>query len=272
MDEAGQPIAGARLRPYYLGPPLVSLAEAASDASGNAVLEHLGTEPLNVRVLADGFQADEIASVRLDPAKPYRWTLKRTQALPGAVVSAATGEPVVGAVIKLAGVRDSAHEESCYDPKQALVLTTTDAQGRFVLGSLRADSRYYLFVEAPGYGGVYLRGVKLEQGQLGVKLGPELSIQGKIIHAPASVVHLGKVYLQYGQTFEIGENYSGVASSSADLVPTDGEASFKVGPFYQVVNANAAEPRGPGLWGMAKPWASTWIVGETPGSPQRNCR
>ena len=192
VNEAGRPIPGALLRPYYSGPPMVELPETRAAAAGSATIEHLGEAPLNLRVLADGFQADEVTALHLDPARPYRWTLKATRPLRGRVVAAASGEPIAGAVIKMGGVRGP-HNEDHYDPKKSPVLTCTDAQGHFALASLRPDSRYYLFVEAPGYGGAYLRGVTLAQGELNVTLGPELLIKGRIIHAPPSVVHLGKV-------------------------------------------------------------------------------
>ena len=233
VDAAGQPLAGARLRPYYPGPPVINLPEIATDAAGDAKVEHLGQAPLNIRVLAEGFQGDEAAGLHLDPAKAYRWTLTSTPSLPGVVTAAGTGQPIAGAVIKLGGVRGP-HDEDHYDPKQAPVLTKADAQGRFTLNSLRADSRYYLFVEAPGHGGAYLRGVQLSQGKLEVTLGPELRIQGKIVHAPASVIHQGKVHLQYSQTFHIGQNTGGSAADTVDLEPVNGEAAFNVGPFYQV--------------------------------------
>ena len=233
VDEVGRPIPGALLRPYHPGPPLVELAETRTDAVGSATIEHLGEAPLNIRVLADGFQSDEATGLRLDPKQPYRLALKTTQPLRGTVISVATGKPIAGAVIKLGGVRGP-HDEEHYDPKKAPVLTSADAQGHFALASLRPDSRYYLFVEAPGYGGAYLRGVTLAQGELNVTLGPELMIRGKIIHTPPSVVHMGKVYLQYGQTFNIGENSAGSTGDDVDLKPVNGEAEFTVGPFYKV--------------------------------------
>ncbi len=233
VDEGGRAVPGALLRPYHPGPPLVELTEIRTDAAGIARLEHLGEAPLNLRVSADGFQADEVTSIHLDPVQPYRLTLKPTQPLRGTVTAAASGKAIAGAVIKLGGVRGP-HDEDHYDPKKAPVLTTADAQGRFVLASLRPDSRYYLFVEAPGYGGAYLRGVILGPGELNVALGPELTIRGKIIHAPPAVIHLDKVYLRYGQAFDIGDNFTGQTGEDLDLQPVNGEADFTVGPFYKV--------------------------------------
>ena len=246
VDEAGQPIAGARLQSYYPGPPMTELAQTTTDASGRSVIEHIGEAPVNVRVRADGFQADELTGVHLDPAKPCSWTLKKAQPQLGIVTAAATGKPIAGAIVKLAGVLGP-HPENHFDPKQAPVWTTADAQGRFVLSSLRPDSRYYLYVDAPGYSGAYLRGVQLAQDELHVTLGPELFIQGKIIHAPPSVVYQGKLHLSYQQTFHLGENTAGAAGGNLDLHPINGEADFTVGPFYKVygepVDPKHSQPR-----------------------------
>ena len=238
VDEAGRPIPGAWLQPYHPGPPVVELTKTRTDAAGNATIEHLGAAPLNLRVVADGFQADEAAGVHLDPAKPYRWTLKPATPLHGTITAAATRTPIAGAVIKLAGV-SGAYDETHLDPATAPALTTTDAQGRFTLGSLRPGSRYYLFVEASGYGGAYLRGVQLAQGELNVALGPELRLRGKIVHAPASVVHMGKVDLQYGQACEFDDHHSGIAWGSVELQPVNGETEFTVGPFHKVIDEPA---------------------------------
>ena len=242
VDEAGQPIAGARLESYYPDLPTTKLANTTTDAAGSTTIEHIGEAPVNVRVLADGFQADEVTGIHLDPAKPYRWTLKKAQPRPGIVTDASTGKPIPGAVIKLAGVRGP-HNETSYDPKKAPVLTAADAQGRFTLGSLRPDSRYYLFVEAPGHSGAFLRGVRLTPDELSVVLGPELFIRGKITHAPPWIVHMDKVYLNYGQAFEFEDNSSGMATATAYLRPVNGEADFSVGPFYKV-SGEPIDPKG----------------------------
>ena len=224
-DDAGEPIAGATLQAYYPGPPAIDAdrltkdAFSTTDASGLALLTHLGTAPLNVRVKADGFQADEVAAPRLDPARPYRWGLKRARSLPGLVVATATGQPIPGAKIKLAGVRGP-HDETYFDPAKAPLLTTADEQGRFALTSLRPDSRYYFFVEAPGYSGAFLPGIQPGAPELKVTLGPELVIRGKIVNAQPPMSYEGKVYLDVGQNFQFGANFAGEASQQRILSAT----------------------------------------------------
>ena len=231
VDEAGQPIAGARLESYYPGLPVTKLAETTTDDSGNRIIEHIGEAPVNVRVLADGFQADEVTSIHLDPAKPYRWTLKKAQPQSGVVTAAATGQPIAGSKIKLAGVKGP-HDESHLDPRTAPLLTTTDSQGRFILATLRPDSTYYLFVEASGYSGAFVAGIKLESSKLKVALGPELLIHSRIVHVPFEMIHAGKIHLTGSQTFTVEHSSEGV--NWYQTLDAKGPLEFTAGPFYTV--------------------------------------
>ena len=238
VDEAGQPVAGALLTAVYPGPPEIKFGEVKTGASGAVTFEHLGEAPLTVHVLADGYQADAIESVHLDAGKPYRWTLKKTSPVHGKVTASATGQPIAGAVVRLAYVRGQANENYLW-PGSGPVLATTDAQGRFTLGSLRPDSRYWLDVDAPGYGGVYLGVVTLAQPELNVELGPELMIRGKIVNVPPSLIHEGKISLGYSQTFSLDDGHAGIAGYNVELTPTRGEADFTIGPFYKAAGRDA---------------------------------
>ncbi len=231
VDEAGRPIAGARLQSYYPGRPMTKLAETRTDAAGSSTIEHVGEAPVNVRVLADGFQADEVTGIHLDSSKPYHWTLKKAQLRAGIVTAAATGQPIAGAKIKLAGVK-GLHDESHLQPRTAPLLTTADSQGRFTLATLRPDSTYYLFVEAPGYSGAFVAGVKLEPSGLSVTLGPELLIHGKIVHVSPEIIHMGKIYLNCSQTFTIENSSESVSWSQ--IFDAKGSLEFTAGSFYTV--------------------------------------
>ena len=232
VDEAGQPVAGALLTGVYPGPPEIKFGELRTDVSGAATFEHLGEAPLTVHVLAAGYQADEIKSVHLDAARPYRWTLKKTLPVHGKVTAAGTGRPIAGAVVRLAYVRGQADENYLW-PGSGPVLATTDEQGRFTLGSLRPDSRYWLDVDAPDYGGVFLGVVTPAQPELNVEMGPKPMLRGKVIHLPPALIHEGKFTLGYSQTFSLDNGHAGIANNSVELTPVNGEAAFEIGPFYK---------------------------------------
>ena len=70
VDEAGQPIAGARLKCHYSRPLYLDFAEVTTDAEGRATLAHVGAGLLDLLVRADGYEADEADGIQLDPAKP----------------------------------------------------------------------------------------------------------------------------------------------------------------------------------------------------------
>lgn len=232
VDESGQPVAGAKLNSYYPGPPAVYMPEVTTDGSGVAVIDHIGDAPLNIRIRAEGYQADEIAGIPLNAATPYRWTLLQAQPLPGIVTSASTGQPIAGAKIKLAGVRGP-HKENYFDPASAPLLATTDAAGHFALTTLRTDSRYFLYIEAPGHAGVMLSEIKAGQGELNVALGPELFVRGKVIHIDHKAFSYGKIRLYYNQFFQM-ENEGGSTQKDITLQPKNGEADFVAGPLYDL--------------------------------------
>ena len=232
VNEAGQPIAGARVQSIYSKPQFIDLGETTTDGGGSVKFEHLSTVPIDIHVRADGYQTDELDGVQLDPAKPFRWTLKRAQPLEGIVVGAASGQAIVGAKIKLAAVRGP-YGETHPDTHTAPLWVTSDLRGHFVLTSLRPDSRYFLFVEAPGHGGVLVREVKVDQPALRVALGPELFIRGRFLHIPAASINA------YDHTFSFGYDQffnidgSGVAvGQQGRVTPEGGEAEFTIDALY----------------------------------------
>ncbi len=230
VDDAGRPIAGTQVIAYYPGPPKMDLGAAVTDTAGHATFEHVGTAPLTIQASADGYEADTVTAAGLDPIRPYRWALKKASSLAGVVVAADTSQPVAGAKIKLAGVRGP-HDETHGDPAEAPLLATSDPQGRFTLTTLRPDSAYDLFVEAPGHGGVVLNGVKTGQAELRASLGPELTVRGKATHVPAGWLYQGQLTLNYSQIFKIGDGFFEVGKSW-EVRPVNGEADFVTVPLY----------------------------------------
>ena len=201
-----------------------------TDASGQAAFDHVGTAPLTVQASADGYESDTLAAIGLDPARPYRWTLKRARTLAGSVTDAKTGQPVTAAKIKLAGARGP-HDETHAKPANAPLLAVSDAQGRFALTSLRPDSVYDLYVEAPGHGGVLLNGIKTARAELQVALGPELTVRGKVIHIPAGRLYEGEITMAYSQFFKIGGGFY-ADGTSWRVKAVNGEAEFVTAPLY----------------------------------------
>jgi hypothetical protein len=176
------------------------------------------------------YQADEIDGIHLDPARPYRWTLKKAQSLSGTVTAAETGQPIAGATIKLAGVRGP-HDETNGDPGSAPTLAISDAQGRFNLTSLRPDSSYFLFVSAPSRGGQFLEDIKTSQNGLKVALGPELTVRGKVIHIQPGDLFAGEYTGGYDQSFKFGNAYF-ATGQQITMKPKDGEADFTINALY----------------------------------------
>jgi hypothetical protein len=231
VDEEGKPVAGATLKAYYPGPPLVVQSETTTNTAGAATFAHIGSAPLNVLVHANGYQSDEISNLDFNTSQPYRWVLKKGLLLRGTVTAAATGKQIAGAAIKLAGMRGP-HKETYSDPPNAPLLATTDERGGFTLKTLRPDSRYFLFVEAPGYGGIMLNDIKASQAELKAALGPELVVRGKVINIGRWATVNGEIHVGYNQYFQI-DNSASTTGRDLVLKPANGEAGFVTGPLYQ---------------------------------------
>jgi hypothetical protein len=96
---------------------------------------------------------------------------------------------------------------------------------------LLPNSRYFLFVEAPGHGSLMLDNIKPGQPRLNVALGPELYVRGKVIHIDPSATREGVIHLGYYQNFQFDNN--GFATGwDLVLTPKNGEADFVTGPLY----------------------------------------
>lgn len=122
----------------------------SSDEHGVIPLHHCGSLPTGIRVRKSGFEFDG-KTVLLKPGETFEWKLKRSEETKGRLVDV-SGKPVVGAQIYLCfrsgpfstrtDPRDSYLTD--YERQPAKGRTATDADGRFVLTTLRRDSKYVL--------------------------------------------------------------------------------------------------------------------------------
>ena len=116
-------------------------------------------------------RAGNVATVTLRPAKPTT----------GIVIDAATRKPLAGATIAMIQRKGSSNQMWYPHPGTGdtppPVLAVTDGAGRFVLGQLRADTTYAVWVSAPRHGAELIQAVCAGQENLEWALGPERSIE-----------------------------------------------------------------------------------------------
>jgi len=233
VDPEGKPVAGASPHLWYASGstamPGYGKRQPVTDADGMLLLRHLADRPTRMRVRVDGFQYEQ-CDVKLAPDKVTTVALRRARPLAGKVIAAATGTPVAGATVKLLCREGFVPEIHHPDNTTAVVLATSDANGRFTITTLRDDSEYELFVSAAGHGCVFLRGVRAGRKDLEVKLGPELYVRGRI-KGPLDKLqrHQGRPSVECRTTVRLGAegNSSYGSFLHAPVTIRDGEGHFE---------------------------------------------
>ncbi|MGN6642731.1 MAG: carboxypeptidase regulatory-like domain-containing protein, partial [Verrucomicrobiota bacterium] len=182
---SGKPIANARFRcrfwlPSNLRSTTSRNAEAAADATGIATLEHCASLPLNVTLLAPGYELTEKRFEPLKPGQTLTLSARRGLVTSGTVLDKVTGSPISGATILLFYQEGPTTLGNGWDTDDAK-LAITDSQGAFTLHQLRSDSLYWLGVTAPGRESLLLGEVHAGQTNLVARLGPTLVVHGRIL-------------------------------------------------------------------------------------------
>lgn len=216
QDPSGLPIKGARVDyRYHLEHSTFNHDSLISDENGLLIFEHAATLPLSLFVRHKGFQFDHMKT-EFDEDNTMDWTLTPAQPTAGTVISKETGQPIANAPIYLLGRRGFQNQvydvRQSYEQKQCL-LATTDAQGRFVLDSLRDDCLYGLYVDGTEqYGPDIFSGIVAGQTDLRLGVSPARYVQGRILgdYEPEQRRLPGRgvgPVLQYGNVLRF-DNYS----------------------------------------------------------------
>ncbi len=225
-DPNGKPLEGARLTGYYDGPPQTGRFTVSTDAKGNAVIAHAANVPAVLELTKAGYQMDRRENIRLSAQKPISWIMNPAQPLTGRVVGAADGKPVGNAKIGIVNIEGVSNMG--YDPDYPEALTTTNAQGEFLLNTLQDQSVYALLFRAEGFRPALKTGVTAQDGSLTVQLEPPLSISGKVITSE----EWKSGTIECHQTLVVGRHGRGM-TKPAKLEVKDGIAHFTFKDLYE---------------------------------------
>ncbi len=185
QDPTGQPIKGARIDyRHHLGSSTFNHGSLMSDENGLITFEHAAEFPLSLFVRHEGFQFDQIKT-QFSKGNTIDWILIPAQPTTGTLVSKETGQAIANAPIYLLGRRGFQNQvfdaRQSYEQKQCL-LARADAQGRFVLDSLRDDCIYGLYIDGTeDYGPDILSGIVAGQKDLKLEVSSARYVQGKIL-------------------------------------------------------------------------------------------
>jgi protocatechuate 3,4-dioxygenase beta subunit len=214
-DGRGAPVAGARVSAHLVidGKGSVGASNGwTADRGGVVTIPHALERPYHFTVAAPGYEPLE--SVELTPSFERTTTLTLTPTRPARGVAVdPEGRPVAGALVRVFREEEEngVHEYHVSGP----LLATTGGDGRFTLDSLKARTRYILFVTSKAGG----RGISppVRAGEEGVRVtvGPRLTIDGTIRpRADAGEGASLPAVVDVTQTFR---------------VPNGGESNYRVG-------------------------------------------
>ena len=183
IDEAGRPIAQARLKggyPFKYNQSCVQSIELSTTAEGLCAQEHTSNQPMTLRVTAPGYEPRSVQSIALDPNRPFVIVLQNAQPITGTVVSRETSLPINHAEIRLLRIRNATHslhlKQVDSDPD-----VFTDKNGFFALEQVQQGWQHMIHVTAEGYGHVYLEDLPAGQQGLRIELGPKKVLRGTVL-------------------------------------------------------------------------------------------
>jgi hypothetical protein len=181
--------------------------------------------PLFLTGLAPGFEETEWPKILLKPGTTATLTMNPTPPTTGQITAAADGYPVPGAKLRL--LRRQGGLGGAWNPDDGPLLATADEEGQFRLDTLRRDTRYAFYVEAPGFRREILRGITAGQGPLKIAMGPRLAVSGRVL-APELAGHYdGKPYISFRQDFTDENFTSGGMEQNVELIVRDGVGYFE---------------------------------------------
>ncbi len=197
-DPAGAPLAGVKVQATSEHPSQAWRASATSDEAGILTFEHATTMPLRLAVRHAGFEEDQFKGLQLSPDDLPGWRLTPAAPTTGVVVDQRTGKPLEGVEFRIYGMSGSVGWNGA---RHAPLLATSDAEGRFVLDTLRGDSRYMLFADSPAGARQLLRGVGAGERDLHVEMPPPLTLSAWMPKHESMQGRLGDGY--YNQSIRV---------------------------------------------------------------------
>jgi beta-lactamase regulating signal transducer with metallopeptidase domain len=195
VDEDGNPIADAKIESATLwtedhksGMGVSRYTNLQSDQNGMIALTHLGDTKIEYSVRASGFEFDR-RELQFSEDETLEWKLKRSSPFTGQLVSAESGQPVAGAEIHL--VHRGVPFSHINDPRERFLqredtgqipddIMVTDDQGRFVLDTLRKDTRYTFIALHADYRPLVLDQVTAGETREGVQMQAPLLVRGTL--------------------------------------------------------------------------------------------
>ena len=230
VNPQGEPIAGTKFTGYYNTPTSSHSYQwedrnsLVADAQGLATVDDASTIPLLLTAKAPGFEETQWKDIHLIPDHVTTLTMQPALPTEGVVVAADGGKPVAGAQFHL--VRQLGGLESGWGPDSGPIIATSDAKGMFRVDNLREDTKYYLFVEAPGFRREIIN-FTAGQKDLKIEMKPRLYVQGKVLGPEFAKKEKDKPVIDYNQSFKCPDHTDCGSPKQVELQIRDGIGYFE---------------------------------------------
>jgi beta-lactamase regulating signal transducer with metallopeptidase domain len=227
---SGATVTNAALRAQFMVPDsgfhLQRREDVKPDAVGRVTLSKCVDQRLVVTANAPGYEVFSQSFDSLGAGRTLDVKLRRGAVFAGRVVDKATGQPIAGAIVRIVHEKGPTEQRYGWDNPMR-VLAQTDAAGRFTITQLRAGSKYWLGVSAPGHESTIIEGVSAGSAAPIVKLGPELVVRGRVLGNIDRLQKSGKHRALHYSSFEVVENSSYGDGQWLPLHVSDGVATFQ---------------------------------------------
>ncbi len=230
--DSGEPIEGVELtggHAFHPGGWHYTIRVAATDDQGKASIAFVENVPITLRAKADLYEHTQFEKITLSPADPLVLALRKALPTTGTVFSAATGQPVPGAQIRIH--RKSDPQALGYGRDQGEVLATTDADGRFTITTLQSPSKYILAIKADGCAYAFVPEVSPGDTDINVHLQNQIVIRGQVVGPLENLpTYKGQTAVNYTCGHEYDHHSHWDREQYAPITETDD------GVFFQIDN------------------------------------
>ncbi len=208
--------------------------------------------PVTIAVRAPGFEERRFGYVTLSPRDVRQFELEPAAAARFRLVSAVDGQPVAGAKVRYFNKNSDLASGGPFpsDGIEGPVWATSDDDGQIVLDSLQridpsypslGDAVYFFYVDADGFPGRFVGGVKAGQNLGEVTLGPALEVRGEI---RGTAEELERFAAEWDQPFHKKTAKSQTVYAVSQRLPTQREgdkltfllAGLRPGPLRIIMN------------------------------------
>ncbi len=182
-DSHGDPVIGAQVKgSWWVESGSYQGFTCTTDENGIGAIEHGADMELRLEARVSGHEYDQY-KYRPTARDVPTWQLTAAKPTSGRIVEAETGKPIVGAELLLVSRNGSFNYTQ--PPRDygsdRRVLTRTDAKGRFILDTLRADCQYTLCARAENREWQMVYDIRAGQSDHEIRLGPALVVTGRVI-------------------------------------------------------------------------------------------